>query len=35
MIKAAVATDSVDTAAMDIPESSNAARFRLMFEGDD
>ena len=35
MIKAVVATDSVDTAAMDIPESSNAARFRLMFEGDD
>ena len=35
MIKAAVATDSVDTAAMDIPESTNATRFRPMFEGDD
>ena len=35
MIDAAVATDPVDTAAMDIPESSNAARFRPMFEGND
>ena len=35
MIEAVVGTDPVDTAAMDIPESSNTARFRPMFEGDD
>ena len=31
MIEAVQATDPVETAAMDIPESSNAARFRLRY----
>ena len=35
MIEAVVGTDPVDTAAMDIQESSNTVRFSPMFEGDD